>query len=154
VNPLALEVALSVQKELQSRLQEADHLRQAHVERARFEAEQAQRRYMRVDPANRLVADSLEAEWNNKLRALEEAQKACEKQRQADHRLLAPEQERKIYALASDFREVWESPTTSHRERKRMIRLLIEDVVLVKGSEIAIQVRIKGGTTDFVRLAI
>jgi hypothetical protein len=144
VNPLALEVALSVQKELQSRLQEADRLRQAHVERARFEAEQAQRRYMRVDPANRLVADSLEAEWNNKLRALEEAQKACEKQRQADHRLLAPEQERKIYALASDFRELWESPTTSHRERKRMIRLLIEDVVLLKAPKLQSRFDLKG----------
>jgi hypothetical protein len=57
VNPLALEVALSVQKELKSRLEEADRLRRAQVERARFEADQAQRRYMRVDPANRLVAD-------------------------------------------------------------------------------------------------
>ena len=58
VNPLALEVALSVQKELRSRLEEADRLRRAQVEGARFEADQAQRRYMRVDPANRLVADS------------------------------------------------------------------------------------------------
>jgi DNA invertase Pin-like site-specific DNA recombinase len=154
VNPLALEVALSVQKELQSRLQEADRLRQAHVERAHFEAEQAQRRYMHVDPANRLVADSLEAGWNNKLRALEEAQKTYEKQRQADRRLLAPEQERKIYTLASDFRELRESPTTSHRDRKRMIRLLIEDVVLRKGSEIAIQVRFKGGATESLTVPV
>jgi hypothetical protein len=74
VNPLALEVALSVQKELQSRLEEADRLRRAQVERARFDAEQAQRRSMRVDPANRLVADSWEADWNAKLRALQEAE--------------------------------------------------------------------------------
>ena len=154
VNPLALEVALSVQKELQSRLQEADQLRQAHVERARFEAEQAQRRYMRVDPDNRLVADSLEAEWNNKLRALEEAQKAYEKQRQADRHVLDPEQETKIYALASDFRALWESPRTSHRERKRMIRLLIEDVVLVKGAEITIRVRFKGGATESLTVPV
>jgi DNA invertase Pin-like site-specific DNA recombinase len=154
VNPLALEVALSVQKELQSRLQEADRLRQAHVVRARFEAEQAQRRYMHVDPAHRLVADSLEAEWNNKLRALEEAQKTYEKQRQSDRRLLDSEQERKIYALASDFRELWESPTTSHRERKRMIRLMIEDVVLVKSAEIAIQVRFKGGASESLAVPV
>jgi len=80
VNPLALEVALSVQKELQSRLEEADRLRRAQVERARFEADQAQRRYMRLDPANRLVADSLEADWNAKLRALQETQTAYESQ--------------------------------------------------------------------------
>jgi DNA invertase Pin-like site-specific DNA recombinase len=154
MNPLALEVALSVQKELQTRLEEADRLRRAHVERARFEAEQAQRRYMRVDPDNRLVADSLEAEWNQKLRALQEAQKAYEQQRQADRRLLSPEEETKIFALASDFRGLWESPITPHRERKRIIRLLIEDATLVRGHEIAIHVRFKGGATKSLSLPI
>jgi DNA invertase Pin-like site-specific DNA recombinase len=147
VNPLALEVALSVQKELQSRLEEADRLRRAQVERTRFEAEQAQRRYMRVDPANRLVADSLEADWNAKLRVLEEAQTAYESQRQADRRLLEADEEAKIYALASNFGQLWESPTTTDRERKRMIRLLIDDVTLVKGVDIAAHVRFKGGAT-------
>jgi hypothetical protein len=102
-----MEVALSVEKELQSRLEEADRLRRAQVERARFEAEQAQRRYMRVDPANRLVADSLEADWNAKLRALEEAQTAYESQRQSDRRLLDTEEEAEIYALASYFGQLW-----------------------------------------------
>src|SRR6516164_2029112 len=66
VTPITLEVALAVQKELQSRLDEADRLRQQQVERARYEAELARRRYLRVDPDNRLVADSLEADWNDK----------------------------------------------------------------------------------------
>jgi hypothetical protein len=135
----------SVQKELQSRLEEADRLRRAQVERAQFEAEQAQRRYMRVDPANRLVADSLEADWNAKLRTLEEAQTAYESQRRTDRRLLDADEEAKIYALASNFGQLWESPTTSDRDRKRMIRLLIEDVTLVKGADIAVHVRFKGG---------
>lgn len=152
VNPLALEVALSVQKELQSRLEEADRLRRAQVERARFEAEQAQRRYMRVDPANRLVADSLEADWNAKLRALEEAQRAYERQRQTDRRLLDDEEKAEIYALTCNFRQLWESSTTTDRERKRMIRLLIEDVTLVKGAEIAVHVRFKGGATRSLRV--
>jgi Recombinase/Recombinase zinc beta ribbon domain len=149
VNPLALEVALSVQKELRTRFEEADHLRRAHVERARFDAEQAQRRYMRVDPDNRLVADSLEGEWNRKLRALQEAQKTYEEQRQADHRLLdSEEEEAKIYALASDFPELWKSPSTPHRERKRILRLLIEDVTLIRNREITIHVRFRGGATN------
>ena len=50
-----------------------ERLRKEQVERARYEAELAQRRYMRVDPDNRLVADTLEADWNRKLRALQEA---------------------------------------------------------------------------------
>jgi hypothetical protein len=102
---------------------------------------------MRVDPANRLVADSLEADWNVKLRALEEAQTAYESQRQADRRLLDAEEEAKIYALACNFGQLWESPTTTDRDRKRMIRLLIEDVTLVKSTDIAANVRFKGGAT-------
>jgi len=73
VTPLALEVALSVQQEMQSRWDEADRLRRLQVDRARYESELARRRFLRVDPDNRLVAASLEAEWNVKLRALAEA---------------------------------------------------------------------------------
>jgi hypothetical protein len=68
VTPMALEVALAVQDEIRKRIEEADRLRQAQVERARYEASLAQRRYMKVDPDNRLVADTLEIEWNRKLR--------------------------------------------------------------------------------------
>ena len=68
VTPITLEVALAIQQELQSGLDEADRLRQQQVERIRYEAELARRRYLRVDPDNRLVADSLEADWNEKLK--------------------------------------------------------------------------------------
>ena len=62
VNPVTLDVALTVRQELQARLAEADRLRKQQVERARYEAELAQRRYMHVDPQNPLVADTLEAD--------------------------------------------------------------------------------------------
>jgi DNA invertase Pin-like site-specific DNA recombinase len=74
LTPLTLEVALTVEQELQHRLEEADRWRHQQVERARYEAELAQRRYLPVDPNNRFVADALEAAWNDKLRALTEAQ--------------------------------------------------------------------------------
>ena len=74
VNPVTLDVALTVQQELQARLDEADRLRKQQVDRASYEAELAQRRYMNVDPQNRLVADTLDADWNQKLHALDEAQ--------------------------------------------------------------------------------
>ena len=83
VTPLALEVALKVQEELQARLEEADRLRQQHVQRAQYEADQARVRYMRVDPNNRLVADTLETQWNDKLRSLTQAKEEYEKQRRA-----------------------------------------------------------------------
>ena len=65
MQPMTLEVALAVQQEVEARVTETDALRRKHVERAQYEAELARRRYMKVDPDNRLVADSLEAEWNN-----------------------------------------------------------------------------------------
>ena len=70
VTPLALEVALSVQQEIQTRVEEADHLRRTQVERARYEVQLAQRRYLQVDPDNRLVAGALESDWNHKMRLL------------------------------------------------------------------------------------
>ena len=76
VTPMALEMALAVQHEIQSRLDDADRVRHRQVERAQYEADRARHRYMQVDPANRLVADSLEADWNGRLRALAEAQRS------------------------------------------------------------------------------
>ena len=103
VTPLALEVALNVQQELAARVQEADRLRQQQVARTRYAAELAQRRFLQVDPANRLVAAVLEAEWNEPLRLLAEAHAVAEQQRQADRQVLAAEEQAAILALATDF---------------------------------------------------
>jgi hypothetical protein len=130
VAPLTLEVTLSVQQELQTRIEEVDKLRRKQVERARYEADLAQRRYLRVDPANRLVADSLEADWNAKLRALTEAQEQYEQQRRQDRVVADAQQRARIAALASDFPRLWQDPKTPDRERKRMVRLLLADVTL------------------------
>jgi len=78
VTPLALEVALNVQNEIQGRLAEAERLRQQQVQRAQYDAERAQLRYMRVDPNNRLVADTLETQWNEKLRLLAQTKEECQ----------------------------------------------------------------------------
>jgi hypothetical protein len=84
VTPLALDLALAVQEEVQARRDEMDRLRRQHVERARYEAHLAQRRHMHVHPASRLVTDALEVEWNSKPRALNEAPEQDERLRQAD----------------------------------------------------------------------
>ena len=154
VTPLALEVALSVQQELQSRWEEADRLRQTQVERARYEAELAERRYLHCDPDNRLVADSLEADWNHKLRALGEAQQEYQRQRQVDRGLCREEERAQIFALATDFPRLWRDAKTPHRERKRMVRLLLEDVTLTRHDEITLQIRFKGGATKTLHLPI
>jgi DNA-binding transcriptional MerR regulator len=151
---VALEVALRVQQELQTRVDEADSLRHKQVERARYEAELAQRRYMQVDPDNRLVADTLEADWNEKLRVLTDAQEQYEKQRAADATLLGDEQRARVLALATDFPRLWRDPRTPQRERKRMVRLLLEDVTLVKAKEITVHVRFRGGASRSLALPL
>ncbi len=145
LTPCALEVAMAVQQELQQRLDEADRLRQQHVERARYDADCAQERFMQVDPKNRLVADALEADWNEKLRALTAAREQYERQRQADRAVLDQESRTRVLALTTDFPKLWNDPNTPDRERKRMVRLLIEDVTLTKGEQLTIQIRFKGG---------
>jgi DNA invertase Pin-like site-specific DNA recombinase len=154
INPVALEVTLAVQRELQSRFDEADRLRHAHVERAQYESELAQRRYMRVDPDNRLVADSLEAQWNEKLRALGEAREEYTRRREQDARVLTDEQRSAVLSLASDFPRLWNDPGTADRDRKRMVRLLLEDVTLNRGEQISLQIRFKGGASRTVFLAL
>jgi DNA invertase Pin-like site-specific DNA recombinase len=147
VTPLSLQVALEVQDALQTQLAAADRLRRQQVERARYEADLAKQRFMRVDPNNRLVADALEGEWNEKLRALNEAQETCERQRQADRAVLDEKQRAEVLSLSEDFPRLWRDPRVSYRERKRMVRLLVEDVTLLKGEEISISICFRGGAT-------
>ena len=145
MTPVTLDVALQVQQELQFRLKEADQLRQKQVERTRYEAELARRGYMKVEPENRLVADTLEAEWNEKLRVLNETQEAYEKQCEKDRLVLSEEQQKEIMKLSTDFPKLWRNPQTPQRERKRIVRLLLDDVTLIKEDQITIHVRFKGG---------
>ena len=154
MSPVALEVALAVQQELHSRLEEADRLRQTQVERAQYEAEVAQRRYLHVDPANRLVADTLEADWNNRLRDLAEAQQEYERQRQADREVVNEEQRAALFSLVTDFPRLWRNPDTPHRERKRMVHLMIEDVTLSRDQKITLHIRFKGGVHKTVLLPL
>jgi DNA invertase Pin-like site-specific DNA recombinase len=152
MQPLTLEVALAVQQEVESRIAETDRLRRQHVERAQYEAELARRRYMRVDPDNRLVADGLEAEWNNKLRSLAEAQQQYEQQTEKQRLLIDSQTREQLLSLAADFRRIWNDPSVEPRERKRILRLLIEDVTLVGGELIQVYVRLRGGATRSMTL--
>ena len=152
VTPMALELALAVEQELQSRCDDADRLRHRQVERAQYEADLARSRYMHVDPANRLVADSLEANWNAKLRALAEAQENYQRQCVVDRRAITGEDRQRILALTQDFPAAWRDPKTPQRERKRMLALLIEDVALIKQRHITVAIRFRGGPTTTLTL--
>lgn len=147
VTPQTIAVTLALQDEIVSRATEAERLRQRQVERAQYEADLAQRRYLRVDPENRLVADVLEAEWNAKLRALAAAHEVVEQGRQRDHARLSAAERERLLGLPCDLAHIWRDPGTPDRERKRIVRLLIEDVTVHKGDAIVAQIRFKGGAT-------
>lgn len=109
---------------------------------------------MKVDPNNRLVADALEADWNDKLRTLAAAQEQYEQQRQKDRTDLDEASRQKVLALAQDLPGLWADARTSHQDRKRIIRLLIADVTLIKDRQIRAHIRFKGGATRNLLLPI
>jgi hypothetical protein len=146
LTPLAVEAALQVSAELEQRAAEADALRAAHVERARYHADLARRRYLAVDPANRLVADTLEADWNTTLRALNDAQAACDKARTQRDGQLTDARKARIAQLVTDLPGIWNDLATPMRERKRIARLLLTDVTVTRTSDtITAHARLTGG---------
>lgn len=151
MTPAAVELAIRVQDEVEARHEEVEQLRNKVVQRAEAEADLAQRRYMMVDPHNRLVADSLEAEWNEKLRALTHAREDRDRQLREDRLSLDDTVRKRLMMMASDLRALWDDPATSPRERKRMLAYVIEDVTLVKVPEdgvTRVHVRFRGGRRE------
>lgn len=132
LQPAELELALAALEELEARDHTLGRQWQMRLERAEYEAALAERRYQEVDPSQRLVAATLERRWNAALVQLEELRKqAAEFQRQ-QARVATPEQKAKVLALAKDLPQLWHAPTTQAKDRKRMLRLLIQDITVEK----------------------
>jgi DNA invertase Pin-like site-specific DNA recombinase len=155
LTPLALEVALTVDGELAARAADADRLRATHIARAEHAADLARRRYLAVDPANRLVADTLEADWNTTLRELSTARDDYDRAHAHAGTVLGEADRRRIRALATDFPALWNNPATPQRERKRLLRLLVADVTLLRGNQtITAHARFRGGQNHTLTLPI
>ena len=151
MTPAAVALAIQIRQEIEGRYEEADRLRGRAIERAQIEADLAQRRYMLVDPGNRLVADTLEGEWNDKLRALAKAQEVRERARQEDQLVLDDAIRDRLVAMTTDFKTLWRDPGLPNRERKRLLASIIEDVTLVKlpaEGTTRVHVRFQGGKTE------
>jgi len=114
----------------------------------------ARRRYLAVDPDNRLVAGSLEADWNAALRELAAARETYENAKSDGGGVLDEAQRTRITALAADFPALWNDPDTPMRERKRLVRLLVADVTLVRAEQITAQVRLTGGQEHTLTMPI
>src|SRR5437763_7213602 len=117
-------MTITVQDEIVNRAAEAQHLRHLQVVRAQYEADLAQRRYLKVDPDNRLVATVLEAEWNTKLRELEEARAIEEQYNQDDQHQVSAQERTETGEVPERFRQFWLDPRTTVRERKSAVRMV------------------------------
>ena len=148
LKPAAFEATLKATQQLESDHDAALAQWRLAVERTRYEAERAERAYRAVDPQNRLVARGLEAAWEQRLRDLEQAQAELQRKSQSRPRTLSPEDYQRIRALGADLNRVWAAPTTTDRDKKELLRTLLEEVIIaVQREEFRAQLtlRWKGG---------
>jgi DNA invertase Pin-like site-specific DNA recombinase len=130
LQPAEIELALEALHNLEARDQAVMRQWQMRIERAEYEAQLAERRYQEVDPANRLVAATLERRWNEALQQLAEVKQQYAETERREARALTPGQKVQVLALAQDFPRLWNAPTTQAKDRKRMLRLLVQDITV------------------------
>lgn len=148
VTPDQIALALAAAEELNQREARALRAFELRVERARYDASRAERAFHLCEPENRLVARSLEQRWEAKLAAVAEAESSLDSQR-AQRRPLPNTADLKT--LAADLTRLWNEPTTSPRDRKRVLRTLISDVTLTSdpaGDEIRVGIRWRAGAHE------
>jgi len=155
VTPLTIELALKALTSLEERDQTIGAQWRWRIERARYEADLAERRYEAVDPANRLIASTLEQRWNDAMQRVIDLESELANFERQTLRTITADQKQQILQLASNFPRLWTAPTTAARDRKRMLRLLIKDITVEKGPEpkrLRLQIRWQGGATETVEV--
>jgi DNA invertase Pin-like site-specific DNA recombinase len=134
LEPAQLELALAAMEELEARDRSIGRQWQMRLERAEYEAALAERRYLEVDPSQRLVAATLERRWNAALVHWEELKQQAAQFRQQQTRVATPEQKAEVLALAKELPRLWHAPTTQAKDRKQILRLLIKDITVEKST--------------------
>ena len=129
VRPAGLEALQRIEEQWQADNRAVEHWWQLQVEKAEYEAKRAERQFQAVEPENRMVVRELERRWNDKLNELERVRQQAQSARAKTVPLSEEEMVRARY-LADNLDELWRSPTTTNRDRKRLLRCLIEEVQL------------------------
>lgn len=153
IQPAQLAVALSALDHIEARARQIDQQWHRQLERAQYEADLARRRYKSTEPENRLVARSLEREWNEKLAEVERLEREYARAPKHAALSLSPAQRERIRRLAQDLPAIWQAPTTTFAQRKQLIRWLIKDVTLSKRGNV-IDLAIRWQTEALTHLAI
>jgi DNA invertase Pin-like site-specific DNA recombinase len=150
VQPAQLETMLAALGVLEQERQSLDRQWQLRLERLRYQVQLAQRQYDAVDPDNRLVARELEKRWNDALVSLEELEKDYILAQRTDLAPLAEADRQAVRELATDLPALWSASTTTATDRKRLLRLVVQEVTLKADSETrsaSFTVTWSGGTT-------
>ena len=150
IAPAGIEASLVAAQALEDDRDAALAQWRKEVERHRFQASRAERRYLAVDPDNRLVARGLEAEWERALLALRDAEAELVRREAARPKVLEPEEIAAISRLSLDVGRVWSAPSTTDKDRKELLRTLVEEVVVEVEREehrAALVLRWRGGAT-------
>jgi DNA invertase Pin-like site-specific DNA recombinase len=144
VQPAALQAALEAAEAGDSAAQAARAQWQHQLEQARYQAQLAQRRYQNVDPDNRLVARGLEAAWESALHAVQAAEQQLQRTEQQHPPALCAAERDSLLDLAEDLEAVWSAPSTSDRDRKELLRALLEEVLITHDKDAhAVQVTLR-----------
>ena len=155
IQPSELQLAIDAYDEVERRHSSVERQWMMKIERVKYEINLAQRRYEQVDPSNRLVASTLEKQWNDSLRALElledEYNTAVSKK---EMRIITNKKE-KVLSMGGDLVSLWTSKTTKNKDRKRILRLFIKDITVdsnPKNKELALNIRWQGGAIEKLKL--
>src|SRR6202163_7442 len=157
VTALTIELAVEALTSLEERDKAIAAQWRRRIERARYDADLAERRYEAVDPGNRLIAGTLEQRWNDAMQRLLELEAELANFERQTLRTITADQKRQILQLASDFPRLWTAPSTAARDRKRMLRLLIRDITVTKGQDpklLRLHIRWQGGAIETVELRL
>lgn len=157
VEPQQIEIAIKAFEELERRENAVDNQWRMKIQRAQYEVDLAQRRYENVDPSNRLVAVTLERQWNDALARADEVKREFAAHRSSKRVAATDEQKNNILSLAKNFRSVWKAPTTQAKDRKRILRLLLKDITIETLSQtkrMVFHLRWQGGACEDIPISI
>jgi DNA invertase Pin-like site-specific DNA recombinase/predicted DNA-binding transcriptional regulator AlpA len=157
LTPAAVDATLQAMHQLQTNQDAALAQWRREVERARYEAERAERQYRLVEPENRLVARGLETEWERRLLDVATAETEWRRREQMQSPLLVPDQVARLRALGTDLQQAWHAPSTTDRDRKELLRTLLEDVAIAvqrPEQRAHLTIRWRGGTITSIDLPL
>jgi G:T/U-mismatch repair DNA glycosylase len=156
VEPKQIEIAIEAFEEFERRQNVVDNQWRMKLERAQYEVDLAQRRYENVDPANRLVAATLERRWNEALARADEVRSELNAHQGTKRATMTVEQNKDLLSLAKDLPSLWESATTQDKDRKRILRLLIKDIAVDKlpGKQAVLHLRWQGGAHEDILVTL